>query len=296
MRELLTLLLLMPVALALDVPLVELVAQPAQVAVGDRVTVTITYRWPSGWHAREPEPTSAFLEAFVADSPPPVSARTGEEERRTWTLVVLATRSGPWALPRPRFEVTGPDGVVTAQAPEVLVQVGAEASPPAPAAARPLWVAGTDEVKPTRWWIAVLIALLLAALLGWWLLRRRRVIDVEPPGDRLRRELAELSGLRDGKEISARLTLALRRWCGAVFSYDGPGLTTRETLARLRGTLPDEELATLGRLLGELDGLRWAAENLDAGTVLPLSQRALAWSDGVMARLALEQASMEREG
>ncbi len=273
-------------AFALDQPVVDMTAQPAQVAVGDRVTVTITYRWPSGWHATEPNPTDAFAETFVVDCPPPERAHTAEEDRRTWKLVTLATRSGSWSLPRPVLHTISTKGPVDTQANAVAVQVGTDAAPAQPAAARPLWTAGGGEVEPRRWLAAVAAGVLaIAALIAWWLLGRRRILNSESPGDRLRRELAQLAGLRDGKEISAQLGLALRRWCGTVFAYDGPVKTTRETLAQLRSALKDDEYTTLGRLLGDLDDVRWAAGVLDAGTVLPLSERALAWSDGVQSRI-----------
>ena len=289
MRNLLLFLLCLHHLCALDQPVIEMTAQPAQIAIGDHVTVTMTYRWPTTWHAGEPNPTDAFTEAFVAESPPPERTRTADEERRIWKLVLLATRSGPWTLPKPTMHVVGPAGAVDVSAPDVTVQVGAESLPPQPSAARPLWTAGSGEVEPRRWIAAAIaIAVAIAALIGWWLLGRHRVIVNESPADRLRRDLAELHGLHDGKEISARLGLAVRRWCGSIFSYDGPGLTTRETLAKLRELLKDEEYSSVSRLLSDLDNLRWAAGILDASTVLPLSERVLAWSDAAALRITLE--------
>jgi len=293
-KRLLLTLLCLHYGFALDQPLIEMSAQPSQVAIGEQVTVTMTYRWPSSWHAGEPNPTEVFAEAFVAESPPPERTRTAEEERRTWKLVLLATRSGPWTLPKPTMHVIGPAGAVDVSAPDVTIQIGAESQPPQPASARPLWTAGSGEVEPRRW-IAVIIAVVIAiaALLGWWVLGRRRIIANESPADRLRRDLKGLQDLHDGKEISARLGLAVRRWCGSTFTYDGPGLTTRETLAKLRELLKDDEYSSVSRLLGDLDNLRWAAGILDAGTVLPLSERVLAWSDAVHQRINIELAAQK---
>jgi len=292
----LAMLMCLPSGFALDQPVIEMTAQPVQAAIGDHVTVTMTYRWPTTWHAGEPNPTEAFAETFVAESPPPERTRTAEEERRVWQLVLLATRSGTWTLPKPTMQAIGPSGAVEVSAPDVTIQVGAESQPPRPAAARPLWTAGSGEVEPRRW-IAVVVAITVAsaALMGWWLLGRRHIIAHESPAERLRRDLAELNGLHDGKEISARLGLAVRRWCGSVFSYDGPGLTTRETVIKLRETLKDDEHAAVARLLGDLDNLRWAAGMLDVDTVLPLSERVLAWSDGVHQRMQAELAAAQKK-
>lgn len=80
---------------------VEVAAQPAAVAIGDQLTITVTYRWPHGWTVetpnREPDPADAFAREFVTGFPPAQSTSSGEEERRTFRLTVLANHSGSWS-------------------------------------------------------------------------------------------------------------------------------------------------------------------------------------------------------
>src|SRR5947209_5132479 len=65
---------------------VEMSATPAQVAMGATVTVTVRYRWPTGWRtAGEPNPTLDFADEFVTAAPPPVATHAGGEERRSFS-------------------------------------------------------------------------------------------------------------------------------------------------------------------------------------------------------------------
>ncbi len=278
-------------------PTIDGAATPAQVAVGDPVTITLTWTWPSGWQAtREPDPAVDYRDYFVTDAPPVQATHTAEGERRSLRLTLLANRSGAWALPRPTLTVNGPQGAVALTAPAVIVQVGAEAAPaklPAPVAlrVRPPVSALADH---RWWWIgggAAIVAIGLAlVLLG----RRRAAAVVIPPADRFAAELRQLAAISDGKELGAGISLALRRYAGDIYRFDGAGATTREVAAqlKLRTTAgSDDERRLLVRLLERLDDLRWAAGDLELSLVRPLIDEAGAWVAAVERRLAAERAA-----
>ncbi len=282
---------------AADAPFVDLSVAPAQIAVGETVVATVTYRWPHGWTvAVEPDPSAAFRSQFVTNAPPPVVTSTGEEERRVFRYTVAAVRSGAWLLPRPALIATGPSGPATATAPEVIVQVGAESAPPHLPAARPLLVRPPVAAATNHrwWWIGGVVALLAAVGLGlWW--RLRRAIDSDPtPWEVFSGELDAARAAGDGKDGGARLSLAVRRYAGRVWGFDGPGLTTREmgvALRRLKpGRITDEESRELLRLLGRLDDLRWSADEAPAGAMHDLHTLARTWATGVQGRLDAEAA------
>ena len=287
-------------AAAADHPTVEVSAAPAQCAVGDAVTVTVTWSWPSSWHAgKEPDPVSDFRDCFVTDAPPIVATRTGESERRSARLTLLAARSGAWALPRPSLTASGPQGAETVQASAVVVQVGTEAAPPklpAPIALRvrpPL--AAVDDHR--WWWLGGGIALLVVGIALLVVLRHRAVqAAVILPAERFQAELRRLAAVADGKELGAGLSLALRRYAGEIYRFDGAGSTTREVASQLaRTTHPEDEWRALVRLLERLDDLRWAAGELDAAAVRPVTDDATAWVAQVERRLA-ELAAQQAAG
>ncbi len=284
-------------AQALDQPTVELAASPATVAVGSPIEITITYRWPPSWQVITPDPGRTFADAYVVASPPPERWQTGEEIGERWRLRVLAQRSGPWELPRPILRGTPPSqkgsvetpATVEAQAPMVVVQVGALAEPAKPAPPRDLWLSDPEPTPVTPWWIAAVVAATATIILGalaWWWPRRQAAADI-PPITTLRHSLG-LAFSGDGKEAGARISAALRRYAGDIFGFDGRATTARECTARLRTSLMDAEYRDIARLLDELDALRWAADDLAAAAVEPLRARALAWADQVQQRVDRE--------
>ena len=283
---------------ALDAPLVELSANPAQVAVGETIVVTVTYRWPHGWSvAGEPDPAADFRSLFVTAAPPAERASTGEEERRTYRYTVAAARSGAWLLPRPALTAQGPTGAKMAQAPEVIVQVGAESAPPKLPAARPLLVRPPVALASDHrwWWIGGGLAALLVAGLVWWRLHRRAAVSGPSPWELFGGELDAAKSSSDAKDAGARISLAVRRYAGSVWRFDGPGQTTREvgaTLRRLRsGTITEEESRDLLRLLGRLDDLRWSPGDAPAEAMQDLVTLARTWAEGVQRRLDAEAAA-----
>lgn len=273
-------------AIALDAPVVELNATPTTVPVGSPVEVTVTYRWPAEWQVEPPDPGAAFATSFVIDSPPPERWRTGQEAGERWRLRLLAQRSGAWALPQPTLRARHAGTTHEAQAPLVVIQVGTEAAPVDPAPPRALWLSDDLPRDDAPWWIAAAVAAALALGLGafawWW--PRRHVDPPTPPIRTLHEELDNALG-GDGKEAGARVSRALRRYCGDTFGFDGPATTARECSVRLRPPLPDDEHRDISRLLEQLDALRWAADDLGVSVVEPLRSQALTWAERVQARL-----------
>ena len=270
---------------ALDTPLIELSADPIAAKPGERVTLQITYRWPADWVARDADPALAFADVTAADYPPAIDLRTAVEQRRAWTVVVLApTAPGPWALPQPTFTANGPHGPRTATAPLVVIQVGPGAAVVTTAAARPLVAGLPDAALATPWWRAAAAAVVLAIAVGalWWWLRR----PPRPPPtavERFRRAAADLGA---GKTGAAGLGLALRRYLGAVHGFDGAGATAAEAAERVRAALPDGEHATLAALLRDLDDRRWAAPDLPPTALEAARAAASAWVEAAEARAA----------
>lgn len=278
---------------------VDMSCSVSQLAVGDRTTVTISYRWPRGWTAEEPDPAQAFRSEFTTDWPPPKRISTGDEERRVFTVTIAATRSGAWALPRPTFTASDFNGPHAATAPEIILQVGTDAKPAKLPAARTAWVKPPASETPdrTRWWLAGLAGVGLLATAAWFLLRGKVLAAQATPLEIFTREWQAASTSGDGKDAGARLSLALRRYAGAIWRFDGPGSTTRETAAQLKGRLPDEEFATLIRLLDRLDDLRWSPGSLPVAALTREVAGAQEWTTGVQQRLDAEaRAAAEAAG
>lgn len=272
---------------------VDLSASTNAINIGEPLVVTVTYRWPAGWSVvapnGEPDPAKDFANAFVTNLPPPQKHSSGQEERRVFTITVLANRDGAWELPRPTFTVKTPEGTRSVVAPTVLIQVGAEDKPAELPPPRQAWTRAKGPADQQRaWWmlgIAVVVIVGLAALL---LARRRQLETTRTPWEQFYEDWQAASTAADGKEAGARLSLALRRCLGTVFRFDGPAATTRETAAFLRSRLPDDEFRDLVRLLESLDALRWAPEHLPPSAVRPLAEQGRAWNGALKRRLDAE--------
>lgn len=261
-----------PAGLAAEGPTVDLSATPAEVAVGDPVTVTVTYSWPKGWLVEKaPDPGEDFHNAFVTDAPPPQETTTAEGVRRVVRLTIAATRSGAWALPRPAFTASGPTGPVTAQAPVVVVQVGTEVSPPKLPEALPLRVRPPLVAQSaTRWWWLVGAVGVLLAVIVWMARRRASAVQTLPPAAIFGRDIEQISLMRDPRELGAGLSMAVRRYMAAIWSFDALGSTVREIAARQSGiSSSGERFQDLVRMLQQLDDLRWAAGDLAREQVVP---------------------------
>jgi hypothetical protein len=271
------------------------------VNIGDALTVTVTYRWPAGWAVvapgGEPDPAKDFADAFVTDLPPPQKHGSGQEERRVFTITLLAKRSGAWELPRPTFTVKTPEGTRSLVAPSVLVQVGAEDKPAELPPPRKAWTRAQGPADQRRaWWMLGVVAVGLVGLAALLLARRRSQERASTPWELFHEDWLAASNAADGKEAGARLSLALRRCVGTVFRFDGPAATTREAAGFLRGRLPDDEQRELVRLLEGLDALRWAPEHLPPSSVRPLVDQGRAWITALKRRLEAEAEAARQAG
>jgi hypothetical protein len=279
---------------------IDMSAAPATVDMGKSVVVTISYRWPRHWRVSgEPNPSLDFADEYVTAVPPAISTSAGGEERRTFALTVWPTRSGAWPLPRPTFSASPPDGeAATARAPEVVVQVGVVDRPIEPPAARPLVMRPPPIIEQPRrlvYWLAGGAAALALAV-AMVALRSRRTAEAAPtPREVLARELRAAAGAADGKEAGARASLALRRFAGTVWSFDGPGSTAREAAQTARARGPEDEARELARLLENLDALRWSPDAVAAAELEPLIASGTRWGDAVQRRLDAEAAAAAEE-
>jgi hypothetical protein len=259
--------------------------------VGDSLSLTITYRWPHGWQvetpSHEPNPARAFANEFVTSLPPPERTSTGEEERRVFTMSVTALHSGAWELPRPTMSVSRGKQHLEATASAVLLQVGADARPADLPPPRPAWVQPTVALNSNRarWLWGSALVLVIIALVAFMRWRRRSVAIPLTPIEHFARDWQAATSTADGKEAGARLSLALRRYVGALFAFDGPGSTTKETSTHLRRRMPNQEHIDLVRLLEQLDALRWGPDELPASAVRPLAATAQTWTAGIQNRL-----------
>lgn len=273
---------------------VDVSASANSVNVGGSLTVTVTYRWPTGWAVvaprGEPDPAKDFASCFVTNLPPPQKQSSGQEERRVYTITVSAVRDGVWELPRPTLTVQTPEGSRSTVASAVLIQVGAEDQPaqlPPPRKAWTRTVSPMDDQK--TWWALAVVAVAIAGFVALVMARRRQQKIVRTPWEQFYDDWQSASSAADGKEAGARLSIALRRCLGTVFRFDGPASTTRETALQLRGQLRDDEHRDLVRLLESLDALRWAADDLPPSAIRPMVELGRSWSTALKHRLAAEE-------
>jgi hypothetical protein len=272
---------------------VELTANRTALSIGETVVTTVTYRWPAGTTVvspdGEPDPARDFAQAFVTDLPPPQRFNSGQEERRVFTITIAAKRDGAWELPRPTLTIRTNQGTLSSVAPPVLVQVGKDSAPPQLPPPRPIWTRTKAPSDPTfAWWLLSVVLVLTAGVVALALVRRRTTIIQQTPWDHFYDDWQAASAAADGKEAGARLSLGLRRCLGTVFRFDGPAATAKETITFLRTRLQDHEHRDLARLLEQLDGLRWAADDLPPTAVRPLLESGRAFTNALKHRLDAE--------
>ncbi len=271
-------------------PAITLTTSAAAPAVGDKVTVTVAWSWPSGWSVREPEVMADFASEFVVEVPPVIRRTSGGMEHREQRLVLLARRSGAVHLPRPVLTATGPGGAVAVQAPAVLLTVGAGSATAALPAARPLVTGQSERMPRSPWWWLLTLVVIPAGLLLWRLTHRRLQGPPPTPAEIAARELIAAARLTDGKAMAGAAGLALRRFAGAVWGFDGPGATAREAITRVRGKAQVDEAAAFGRMLEVIDGTRWAPDDMALAPLTAVLDEARTWIERVSARLAAEAA------
>jgi len=271
---------------------IEMWATPAQVEVGKPVTISVVYHWARGWSVdHEPDPSQAFADQFVTFISPPKESVAGGTETRAFTLTVLPTASGAWTLPSPRMVVSGPAAQrLEVGPPPVIVTVGRAAADLQAPAPRPLASRPVVAASHPLWWLGGGIAIALAVWVAVMVLMRRvrDAARLQTAHEALQEGLAQALAQQDGKESAALASLALRRFSGLVWRFDGPGSTARETVAMVRARADTEEFRELARLLDELEALRWAADELNAQRLQPIIAAGRRWGDAVQQRLVAE--------
>jgi hypothetical protein len=260
---------------------IDMHVDQAEPAVGDRITVTVHYRWPSDWHLdQEPHPAAVFDAegCFLINVPPPQELDDGIESQRIWQLTMLAGSSGAWSLPRPGLQLTDPAGEIhTISAPEVIIQVGAgDDSAQLPEPSKP-WLRADGGAPRGSSWPWLIVGLIAITLTAWLLLRRREPEHQLTPAERFAQDLRLVHSTVDGKHAGSLLSQALRRYAGGIFGFDGVGATVRECRALIREHLDGDVRQEFLRILEELDALRWSAAELDPERIGPLVTASDQW-------------------
>lgn len=153
-------------------------------------------------------------------------------------------------------------------------------APPLPEVAPAFW----EQHGPLALAVSVAAAALLALVL--WLALRPKPAPPEPPGRRVRRELAALLGQAETGAALSRVSQSLRRYLAAVFSLPPHELTTTEFCAALSDCPPaGAGLASeICGFLRECDERKFAPGAAPAP--LDAARRALELAEKAEARLA----------
>lgn len=261
-------------------------------AVGDELELRLTYRWPADWPVLvEADPARDFAELRLTAVEQRDARRFADRQESIWQVAVLVERSGAWELPTPRLVLQGPDGPVRASCEPLLLQVGLPDGEPPLEEARGLWTRPPIDLEQplSPWWYLGGAAVLLAGLVvGWWYWRRPPAATAVAAETVARQALARARQAGDGKQAAGIISLALRRYCGVAWAFDGVGATAAETISHITGRATDTERQDLRKLFHDLDGLRWAPGELTAATVGPYVDQALGWLERVAERLRQE--------
>lgn len=264
--------------------------------VGAALELRITYGWPSeAVLVRDPDPAAVFGGLVLDRCELVAESDTGGRRQQVWELEVLVPRSGAWALPRPVLQIRDGQTVNQVVAEEVLLTIGV-ADEPALQPPRELWRrpdAGA-EGGGLPWWSWLIIGPVVGFLLGviaW--LRRGDDGPQASPAEVFVDEVAYALHSTDGKQAGAIISLALRRYSGARFDFDGPATTAEEVVVLTGAFVTATEQGELRKVLGSLDSLRWSPDELTAIAVRPFVDRARAWVERIEERLVTEAAAEE---
>lgn len=283
-----------PLAGAQEAPVQRgVVVQPDSVRVGDPFRVVVRIRASRGATITFPPPPDSTTMVEALD-PPVVVAGTD-------TTVVEQTatyRLAAWDVGRLRIRLG--DVVVTEGARErrvpfeedlgvdVVSVLPADSSERVPRPPRPLY-----EFGPPWWlWLLALLAAIALGTLLWWLWRRRRpaVVPLPDAYTEAQEEFARIEALalvasgERGHHV-ALMGDVVRTYLARVVAGARTALTTTELLAHLRGErqLP---LARLGRLLHDVDLVKFAGRDVGAERAQELGVEARALVDAVHVALA----------
>lgn len=293
MKALCLLLLLSTFLAAADEPVrIDMYADSEQVTIGDELQVHIIYSWPEDWTPdAAPDPATVFSNSdlFIVDAPPKKEMIDGGQRRWRWQFTVLAKQSGAWSLPRPGIQVSDTEGHThTATAPELIIQVGIDESPPRLSAPSPSWTSAdsADAGLRQRYWLWAVIALIL--MIGsfmLWRLRRRQDRPTLSAIEEFQQTITSARKREDGKDAAALLSQAVRRFCGRCWSFDGAAATQREMRIYLNQNLDPDDLRRIHQVLDQLESLRWTPASMHKEQVETLIDAAAQWCTEQDARL-----------
>ncbi len=262
---------------------IDMYADREQAAIGDELTLTITYVWPSDWTIeKEPNPamTLSNMNVFIVDAPPVDRLVFGNEQQLRWTFTILAQQSGAWSLPQLGFEITDPQGQThTTSAPNIIIQVGVDEKPPRLSEPSLAWTTqdSTDAgIHQSYWWILILIVLIIGGVLFWYL-RKQQPEQIVKPIERFDHTIAQARAAKDSKEAAALLSLALRTYCSEIWLFDGVAATNREMRFFLRRHLGSKELSSICHILDGVEDFRWAPDGELADNVNAFINDSVQW-------------------
>jgi len=256
-------------------------ATPAELLLGDRVTVELVARAPAELAVALPD--AAALPALLAEEAGPVALAELEDGRRAWrrTLTIEPQASGPVELPQlvMRYgRASTDDGLPTldhelaTEPPKLQVRsvLGEGDSPD-----RPRDITALLEVRRPRprWWWPALIggglgALAIAAAFAWVVARRlSRPAPPESPEAWARRVLAELAAAdlpASGRmrEYYYALSEIVRGFIERRYGIAAPEMTTAEFLSAVGRDghgLPPGQADHLRGWLEACDAVKYAA-------------------------------------
>ena len=85
---------------------IELSIDRARAAVGDQLTVTVSYQHLPEWTPVQPANPAVWMSQWLVEGMRgPTNARINGYETQTWEFDVLATRSGVQVLPQPEWQI-----------------------------------------------------------------------------------------------------------------------------------------------------------------------------------------------
>ena len=285
---------------AADKPLhIDMYADREQAEIGDEIVITVTYSWPSTYQVTpEPNPADVFNQEdlFIVNAPPVERLSTGGREQRRWTLHVLAQFSGAWAIPRPGFQASDPDDrIVTASAPEVILQIGSSDNPPRLAEPSLAWTYADSKdagVHSNTWWY-VLVLLLIITVIAVFLYRKKPIEEIIDPYERFNQELKQAQQQQNYKDAAALLSKAIRSYCSQIWVFDGLGATNKEIRYHLQRHLKADDLRKVCGILDSIEDIRWAPDHENAQVIQRCLVDAHSWCQDQererQAKLAAEQ-------
>jgi hypothetical protein len=216
--------------------IIETSLTPAEVTVGDRLTLRIVVEHADGVTIEGPRFGENFGGLEIVEAPPPQRGAT----RTTIEYTLAAFAIGDAALPalEVRWRGEGGAGSLTTEPQSVTVR---SVLSPGDDALRPLkpQLSLADDAPPAIVPLAFVMVFVLLTILGYWLLRRAvasRPVEPAPvdvpltAAERARAALDALAaaGELDARDHYARLAEVVRGYLSERFGFPGYAMTRRE--------------------------------------------------------------------